>query len=344
MDTAALERFDKLRDEAIQHTVDACARELPALWRRFGERATEFCTEDTRFHLEFLRPTLETGDSASFHEYLGWLVEVLASRQVPTDSLAYSLRALARFFQERMPDDGGAIIARTLEDAALALADGIPAPDYTSQVAEPLPEHDEFRDAALAGDRRRIGALFQQALQREASLTEVSVKLVQPVLYEVGNLWQQNKVSVAQEHLISALMQAVLSQGYALVAPIPDKGRRALFACVEGNHHTLGLQIVADAFEVAGWDVHFLGADTPSWELVRYAQFVKPELIGLTVALPSQLKHLRTTVTALRAAFTADVPRIAVGGLVINRFPALAARVDAEVLGADALSAVRAFS
>lgn len=344
MEAAALDRFDKLRDEAVHYTVDVCAREMPELWRRFGERATEFCTEDTRFHLEFLRPTLETGDSAAFHEYLGWLVEVLASRQVPTDSLAHSLRVLARFFREHMPDDDGAAIARTLEGAAEALADGIPAPDYAGPVPEPLPEFDAFRDAVLAGDRRRIGLLFQQALQREGSLTEVSVKLVQPVLYEVGYLWQQNKVSVAQEHLISALMQSVLSQGYALAEPIPAKGRRALFACVEGNHHTLGLQMVADAFEVAGWEVHFLGADTPTWEIVRYAEFIKPELIGLTVALPSQLKHLRATVTALRAAFTPNAPRITVGGLVINRFPALAARVDAEILGADALSAVRAFS
>src|SRR5690606_10331080 len=91
-------QLEALRADAVQYTVAACERRMPELFARFGERGRAFCTEDTHFHLDFLRSALEAEEPRLFINYLVWLAQVLESRQVPVDSLPVSLEALKEFF------------------------------------------------------------------------------------------------------------------------------------------------------------------------------------------------------------------------------------------------------
>lgn len=342
LDPCLLQRFDALREEAVHEASTACLKAWPRLEERFGRRASQFCREDIGYHLDFLRPVLETGELSVFIAYLGWLRQVLLSRGVPDDSLSDSLSRLSEFYQAQL-GDGAEPLVRALMAGKQALADGVEAPYYGSDCDVPLPADVEaFRDALLAGDQRRARTLFNEALDRERDVSGVAVNLVQPALYEVGRLWQENRVSVAQEHLASAMVQTLLAQGCGRVEPAPDNGHSALFACVAGNEHAIGLRMIADSFEFAGWHVDYLGANTPLAALVSQIRQSRPELIGLSAALPWHLKTLREAIDVLRAAFADDCPRIAVGGLVINQFPPLAANLDVELLGRDAAETFKA--
>lgn len=341
MDSEAIARFDGLRSDAVRHALAVCEAAAARISDRFGARERETCAEDIAFHLDFVRPVLETGNIAPFISYLGWLTQVLESRGVPTDTLPLSLDALAGFYA-RVPGDAAAPVVAVLAAGRDALAAGITVPDFDLICPPAWEETVPLCDAALAGDRRAATQLFNAALERGGSLPLSGVHLLQPALYRVGRLWQENKVSVAQEHLASALSQTLMSQGYTRFEPAPPNGQRALFACVAGNRHAIGLRMVADAFEMAGWDVQFLGADTPHASLVSQIRVLKPDLVGLSAALPFHLKSLREAVEALRTALGDECPRIAVGGLALNQFPALAAHIGVETLGTDAVSAVAA--
>lgn len=110
-----------------------------------------------------------------------------------------------------------------------------------------------------------------------------------------------NTVSVAQEHLATATAQTLLVQLFAAQEPVAPCGRRFLLACVEGNHHALGLRMVADAFELGGWDVACLGANMPARYIAGMTEQVKPELVGLSVSLPQHLRAARQTAATLRS-------------------------------------------
>lgn len=333
-----IERFIGLRADAIAHAMEASEKVCPDYFARIGAQGKAACAQDIGFHLEFLRPTLETGDLAPFTSYLGWLAQVLSSRGVPGDSLPKSLDDLADFFSTCMSADAAPIVA-ALNAGRDALRTGLTAPAYDQPCPAHWQEVEDFSKALLAGDRRAAAALFNQAIDREDSLTGAEIHVIQPALYEIGRRWQQNQVSVAQEHLATALAQTLMAQGFGRMNPAPDNGLKALFACPMGNHHTIGLRMVADAFEVAGWTVHYLGADTPLAALLAQVRELQPDLIGLSASLPHQLRGLREAIAMLRSALAEQCPRIAVGGLVFNQFPLLAPSVGAELLGADALSA-----
>jgi MerR family transcriptional regulator, light-induced transcriptional regulator len=340
LDSDALASFDAGRRDAVQYAAHSCEAAFPDLYAPFGERGREHCIEDIGFHLDFLRTTLETGDRYPFIAYLGWLADVLRSRNVPLDSLPHSLDALADYFRRYMGYASEPIVA-ALGDALDAFRRGIPPPRYGVPGPSAWEESAPFRDSALRGERQGAALSFNAALERSRSLTQAAVHVIQPALYEIGQLWQENQVSVAQEHLAAAITQTLMAQGFGKYEPAPDNGRTALFACVTGNHHTLGLRMVADAFELAGWRVHYLGANTPLPSLIHHARELLPDLIGLSASLPFQLMHLREAVQRLRAEFPGDKrPHIVVGGLVLNQFPPLAASIGAELMGTDAIAAV----
>src|SRR6185369_10991856 len=76
-------------------------------------------------------------------------------------------------------------------------------------------------------------------------------------------------------------------------------GRRVLLACVAGNHHALGLRMVADAFLLGGWDVQYLGADVPTSAIVGHAEERPADLVGLSLSFTHQLRAARHTITRL---------------------------------------------
>jgi MerR family transcriptional regulator, light-induced transcriptional regulator len=341
LDDAGVAAFMALRDEAIAHTLAASERAFPEVYARFGPRGRQACEEDLGYHLDFLRPTLETNDLAPFLAYLGWLTQVLTSRGVPMNSVTQSMHDLADFFAARL-GAAGLPVAAALHAGREALAQGIPAPAYDRPCPTPCGESMPYAGAAVIGQREHAAALLDAALARDESLTQVAVHAIQPAMYEVGRLWQDNSVSVAQEQLATAMSQSWMARARARARSKPDNGRRALFACLPGNRHVMGLRMVADAFELDGWTTYGLGADTGDVDLVARVEATRPHLVGFSASLPQHLRDIREGIRTLRGALGDDCPRLVVGGLVINQFPALAAWLDAEVLGADAASAVSA--
>jgi len=124
-----------------------------------------------------------------------------------------------------------------------------------------LPEINAFLEAALKGNEYAAQEEMNRLMSSGHTLTEASVCLIQPASYEVGRLWQLNRITVAQEHLMTAVSQNVLARAYTQADFAAPTGRKAMFACVAGNYHSLGLRMLSDAFETIGWDALFLGAE-----------------------------------------------------------------------------------
>jgi methanogenic corrinoid protein MtbC1 len=116
--------------------------------------------------------------------------------------------------------------------------------------------------------------------------------------------------------------------------------KQILLACVAGNHHAIGLRMVADAFQLAGWEIQYLGADVPNLSLVRQVKEWRPHLVGLSVSFPQQLKAVKALIAELNGGLGSARPAVIVGGLAINRFNQLGEIVGADATSSNAESAV----
>jgi methanogenic corrinoid protein MtbC1 len=126
----------------------------------------------------------------------------------------------------------------------------------------------QYLEALRLGSGRQADRVVQTALDQAIPVGEVYLDIFQPVAYEIGQLWQRNEFSVAQEHLATAIMERQMGDIHALFRATQIRARTLVLGCVAEEWHRLGARMVADFFEQDGWTVHYLGAAVPTETLV----------------------------------------------------------------------------
>ena len=148
-------------------------------------------------------------------------------------------------------------------------------------------------------------------------LADVGMRVMQPALCSIGQKWFLNEISVAEEHLATVTAASVLTELAAGTECLAANGRKILLACVEGNHHSLGLQMTAEVFRIDGWDVRLLGAILPSEAVVRHVRAWRPDVVAVSTSLSQQLPALSELLCKLREATGDARPFLLVGGLAL---------------------------
>ena len=163
--------------------------------------------------------------------------------------------------------------------------------------------YQRYLDALLTGDRMRCREEFEAWLGPGMDLRTLYQDLVQRSLYEVGLLWERGRVSVATEHLATAITESLLNLVYPRLFSQPRLGRSAVVTCVANEYHQIGGKMVADLFELNGWRGHFLGANTPVADLLALIQEKRPDVVALSVTIYDGMAALLKAAGEIRSQF-----------------------------------------
>jgi CheY-like chemotaxis protein len=174
------------------------------------------------------------------------------------------------------------------------------------------PEYSEYLSRLIAGDQVRCASIVQDLCTAGAGAKDLYLNLFQRAMYRIGDLWEQHRIPVAVEHLATAITERLLALVHPRIFSGPFRERLAIIACVAGEFHQLGGRMVADLFEMNGWRAHFLGADTPLADLLGMIDARKPDLLGLSLTIYSNLPSLLRALDAVKGAHP-DLP-VLVGG------------------------------
>jgi methanogenic corrinoid protein MtbC1 len=205
--------------------------------------------------------------------------------------------------------------------------------------AGPLAVH--YLDALLEGDRRRGVAMILASLDEGISVEQVYLEVLAPAQAEVGRLWMTGKATVAQEHVATSITQSALGALSARVHPAEPVGRRVVVAGISPELHDIGIQMVSDFFELAGWDICYLGANSPLEALVTAVEAWRPDVVALSMTMATHLAALREAIAAIRATDAGSRARVLVGGRPFNLAPNLWHVAGADGWAPDAAGAVR---
>jgi MerR family transcriptional regulator, light-induced transcriptional regulator len=198
---------------------------------------------------------------------------------------------------------------------------------------------DRYLTAQLAGNRREaIRLVIDEGVNRGHSVGELQLRVVQDAQREIGRLWQEDRISIAQEHMATAISHVVLAQLYQQAPSARPNGKRVLVACVEGELHDFPSRLVSDALELAGFDVRFLGANVPTDSLLTMLETERPDLLALSVTMTFHLPALREVVRRVRERCP-GLP-IAVGGHACTWSREIARDLRADLTACDAYELV----
>lgn len=201
--------------------------------------------------------------------------------------------------------------------------------------------YEDYLEALKQGDRRHALRVAQKTLTEGTDIRDLYLDVFQPAMHEVGRLWETNQMTVAQEHLATAITQSVMAHLYGYVFAHTAVERTLIATCIGGELHELGIRMVSDFFEMEGWDVYYLGANMPPDDVIRMATDRDADLLAISVTLNSHVPYARELIQAVRAAPIGAKLKIMVGGQPINRTPDLYKTMGADFTARNAREAVQ---
>lgn len=309
----------------------------PAIWKPYGHPGREKSVRDCGYHLTYLAEALEADDQTLFIDYLLWAKSLFANLNFPADVLPTTLTCTREVLAERLPQDLS-VPALEIIDSGLLAIHGAQTNPLTFLTADNLLAH-QFMDFLLQGNRQAASQLILAAVKAGMPVRDVYLHVFQPTLREIGRLWQTNQISVAQEHFSTAVTQMVMSQLYPYIFTGERKNRRMIMTCVGGELHEIGARMVADFFEMEGWDTYFLGANTPHESILRTVVERKADILAISVTMTFHVGKVREIIQKLRQDGNPRV-RILVGGFPFNLSTDLWKQVGADGFARDAQFAV----
>ncbi len=184
-------------------------------------------------------------------------------------------------------------------------------------------------DALVAGRAEEAAALLVNLYLRGRSVAALVDKLLSPPLSKVGALWQQGKLTVAEEHIAArTAITALQTLRGVLATPAAAHGLVALCCGSEDDFHELPVQMAALTLEAVGWEVINLGAATPFFALAEAVSRFSPRLVCVASTILSGLDRAAREYGGLRKAAQRAGAAVVLGGAgfasgaVRRRFPA----------------------
>ena len=156
----------------------------------------------------------------------------------------------------------------------------------------PRSRWDEALESMIAAivdfDETRVEEIYNEALAL-APIEEVTRKLINPLLAELGARWKRGEGSIAEEHFFSFILRNRLGAQFHH-RTWKDRGPRLLVACLPGEMHEIALQVFALAAHNNGYRILSLGASMPLAEVAYVANKKKCDAIVLSGSVNPDLK------------------------------------------------------
>jgi methanogenic corrinoid protein MtbC1 len=312
----------------------------PEFWQKFGEAGRLKSLRDEEYHLAYLAEALATADLSLFLEYLQWCKVFFTGLRFPEEAIRVTFECMRELLCQQLPAELAPIVVNYL-DAGLAHLARMPAtlPSFLPDGAPLVDVSRPYLQALLRGDRAEASRLILHAVEHGAAVKEVYLHVFQPSRLEIGRLWQTNQISVAQEHYCTAATQMIMSQLYPYLFSTDKHGRTLVITCVGEELHEIGARMVADFFELDGWDTYYLGANVPTESVLRTLAERKADLLAISATITPHVHGVSELITRVRASRGSQV-KIMVGGYPFNVMPTLWQQVGADGYARDAEDAI----
>jgi len=322
-----LSQKETLVRETVEEFLD---RHRARLDRWDQETIRRFGREDVAFHVDFLVGALEQSSPSAFHSYLTWTVEVLESRGISRSDLIENIEQIENWLEQNLlPKE-----FEVLKPYFLAGYHGISVEVRNGGASKLGAAAQVYVQSLLQANRQTAFQVLEGALSQGASLENVYVNIIQPAMYEVGRLWETSQISVAEEHMATAIAQFTMGRMYEHLVPPSTSNGRVLVTGVQGELHQIGANMVADVLEMRGWEVRFLGTNLPEKDILSAVQEFQPNWVGISTTMLFNTPTVRRLIEAIRRLQLPTRTKIALGGAAFKSTPNIH-----HTLGADAQAA-----
>jgi len=312
---------------------------FPKVVENYGEYEITKTMEDIVYHLQYLDESVKANDVKLFSDYVSWIRVLFKGLGLPAFWIKDSLLCI----RDVMGSDKNQRQAVKHIDSALMELEGEEAEERSFLDAQSpyYQQTNSFCNYLIVGKRQEARKLVMEMLESGMSVRELYLQVFQPSMYEIGRLWQTKKISVAQEHYSTAATSLIMAELYPRIYNEDRKEKNMMATSVSGELHEMGIRMVADLFEMEGWNTYFLGASTPKESILDMIKAQGIDLVAISATMTFHVQNVRELIAFIRKEMGTNAPKIIVGGYPFKISPTLWENVGADGFSEDADKAIK---
>jgi len=220
--------------------------------------------------------------------------------------------------------DNSALAAMAEEDQAAVAQSG--SSGFTSKDKGVNSHCSACLEAVHNMDRITLNAALKHAAV-SVSLPVLLDEVIAPLVKEIGLQWSNGELRIYNEHLatsqIIAFLQTLLS-----TSNINEDGPVLLVTTPLGQSHEIGALLTAVSAGIEGWNVIYLGPNTPAVEISAASLKTRARAIALSITYPADDTRVNDELCTLKEHLSADVA-ILVGGRSASSYHQVLSQIQA---------------
>ena len=173
-----------------------------------------------------------------------------------------------------------------------------------------------YLNALLDGDKKQCLQIVLKLINNNVSIKDIYMELFQRSMYRIGQLWEKERCSIADEHVATNITEGLIELVSTSFANDNKIGKLVLITCIDKEFHDLGARMVAGYFEANGWDTIFAGSNTPEQEIIHLIKEKQPDIVGISSSFYININRLIKLVQVIKENFPAQ--EILVGGQALS--------------------------
>jgi MerR family transcriptional regulator, light-induced transcriptional regulator len=155
---------------------------------------------------------------------------------------------------------------------------------------------------------------------RLLGLTDFYDKLLKPVMYRIGDLWQKGQLDVATEHASTntALgLVKIINERITARTKEPSSRYKAVICTPDGELHGLACNMIESLLLSKGFKVYNISTSIPSDYIIDYIRDLQPDIVLVSITLVENIKSAERLVHQIHAKYNNKLP-VVVGGSAFN--------------------------
>ena len=165
-------------------------------------------------------------------------------------------------------------------------------------------------EQAFLSNRDRVQYVMNGLYIGQYPLYEIYDNLVTHVLYNIGELWEQNIKSVTEEHIATQTIRDSIVRLQGIIRIPKQKIGKALCLNLSTELHDIALKMVDHILEVKGYSVLFSGQITPTIKIENVFRAFNPERVFISSTMvenPENTQNEFDEICQLSSKYNADI-------------------------------------
>lgn len=173
-----------------------------------------------------------------------------------------------------------------------------------------------YLNSLLDGDKKQCYQIVNHLIANNTSLSDIFIKLFQRSMYRVGQMWENDRCSIADEHIATKITEGLVDYVVAQYSTNDNKNKTVLITCIDKEFHELGARMVAGYLEALGYKVYFVGSNTPQNEVIKIIKEKQPDLVGVSNNFYLNFTRLVGLINAIQTDYPDQ--KIMIGGQALS--------------------------